>query len=45
MSDNDLFPACIPHAEMEIHAVDTDTIDTDAIDIVFFNCTCLELHF
>jgi len=40
MLDNDLFPARIPHVEMAIHAVDTDTID-----IVFFNCPCLELRF
>jgi len=40
MLDNDLFPAPIPHVEMAIHAV-----DTDPIDILFFNCTCLELCF
>jgi hypothetical protein len=37
MLDNDPFPARIPHVEMEIHAVDIDT--------VFFNCTCTELRF
>ena len=40
MLDNDLFPARIPDVEMAIHVVDTDAINT-----VSFNCTCLELRF
>ena len=38
--DGDLFPARIPGVEMAIQAIDPDAIDT-----VFSNCTCMELHF